>query len=212
MPGEYESVVDPTTLISSLAPILVHLTFVVAQIGVAVFFLIHGAALLMRPQDPSARFNRYGSLRNDRISSMVLGVIQFDIGALLLAPLAIGWSWLVSALAIVAAVGTLVFFGREAPVAGRAMRRLVIVAAGLTLVFMVWERDDPTAQAVQIVVKANEWRSVELDWQLANDVNSPKVGDLAPDFELEDPSGQHSIRLSSFFGKRPVALVFGSYT
>lgn len=44
------------------------------------------------------------------------------------------------------------------------------------------------------------------------------VGDVAPDFELpvldpasHAPSGA-TIRLSSFAGERPVALVFGSYT
>jgi peroxiredoxin len=47
---------------------------------------------------------------------------------------------------------------------------------------------------------------------LANDPNSPKVGDLAPDFELADPSGASTTRLSTFRGQRPVALVFGSYT
>ncbi len=38
------------------------------------------------------------------------------------------------------------------------------------------------------------------------------VGSMAPDFELEPPSGGHPVRLSSFRGDRPVALIFGSYT
>jgi len=45
---------------------------------------------------------------------------------------------------------------------------------------------------------------------------SPKVGDPAPDFELEvlDPKGNRTgemTKLSSHFGK-PIGLVFGSYT
>ena len=45
---------------------------------------------------------------------------------------------------------------------------------------------------------------------------SPKVGDDAPDFELErlDARGQRTgkmARLSSYFGS-PIGLVFGSYT
>lgn len=43
--------------------------------------------------------------------------------------------------------------------------------------------------------------------------NPPRVGDPAPDFELpraDDP--EQRVRLSSFVGTRPVALVFGSYT
>ena len=44
------------------------------------------------------------------------------------------------------------------------------------------------------------------------DAGAPKVGDVAPDFELLDPSGQSSVRLTDFRGKKPVALSFGSYT
>ena len=47
---------------------------------------------------------------------------------------------------------------------------------------------------------------------------APKVGTVAPDFELcrlkkdgtSDP--KKKVKLSSFKGKKPVALVFGSYT
>lgn len=41
---------------------------------------------------------------------------------------------------------------------------------------------------------------------------APKAGDIAPDFTLYDISGTESITLSDFRGKKPVALVFGSYT
>ena len=45
---------------------------------------------------------------------------------------------------------------------------------------------------------------------------SPKVGDEAPDFELEKLDGHgkrtgESVRLSSYFGT-PIGLIFGSYT
>jgi hypothetical protein len=49
-------------------------------------------------------------------------------------------------------------------------------------------------------------------WQLHYDAHAPRVGDLAPDFELGDVSGEHRVRLSSFRGDKPVALVFGSFT
>ncbi|GEM_PF-1878793 len=39
-----------------------------------------------------------------------------------------------------------------------------------------------------------------------------KPGDPAPDFALKKLGSQERIRLSSFKGKKPVALVFGSYT
>ena len=39
-----------------------------------------------------------------------------------------------------------------------------------------------------------------------------KPEDLAPDFELPDAAGAKTVRLSSFRGKKPVVLIFGSYT
>lgn len=42
---------------------------------------------------------------------------------------------------------------------------------------------------------------------------APKVGDKAPDFKLKtlgDPDKE--VKLSSFAGKAPVVLIFGSYT
>jgi hypothetical protein len=42
--------------------------------------------------------------------------------------------------------------------------------------------------------------------------DSLKVGDPAPDFTLPDPQGTRQVTLSTFRGKKPVVLVFGSYT
>jgi hypothetical protein len=42
---------------------------------------------------------------------------------------------------------------------------------------------------------------------------APQVGQMAPDFELPFAKNEtETVRLSSFRDKRPVALVFGSYT
>jgi copper chaperone CopZ len=39
-----------------------------------------------------------------------------------------------------------------------------------------------------------------------------KVGDQAPDFELIKSDGKSKVRLTAYQGKRPVVLIFGSYT
>ena len=39
-----------------------------------------------------------------------------------------------------------------------------------------------------------------------------KVGDLAPNFSLKNLDGPNKITLSDHRGKKPVVLVFGSYT
>ena len=49
-------------------------------------------------------------------------------------------------------------------------------------------------------------------WQKQYDAQAPKIGDPAIDFELSDAFGENPLRLSSFEGQKPVALVFGSFT
>ncbi len=49
-------------------------------------------------------------------------------------------------------------------------------------------------------------------WQEKYDVDAPKVGDTAPDFSLLDANGQNPVRLSDYRQKKPVALIFGSFT
>lgn len=44
------------------------------------------------------------------------------------------------------------------------------------------------------------------------DALAPKVGDIAPDFELQDVNGENPVHLSDFRGQKPVALIFGSFT
>jgi peroxiredoxin len=60
--------------------------------------------------------------------------------------------------------------------------------------------------------KTKHYRERSSAWQKKYDAQAPRAGDEAPDFELGDVDGQHSVRLSDFQGKKPVALVFGSFT
>ena len=48
----------------------------------------------------------------------------------------------------------------------------------------------------------------ELGWLSSG----PQLGDAAPDFTLPTHDGTQQVRLSDSFGKRPVVLVFGSFT
>jgi hypothetical protein len=51
-----------------------------------------------------------------------------------------------------------------------------------------------------------------LEAVVARDAKGPKVGTYPPDFCLKRLGTEERVRLSSFRGQRPVALVFGSYT
>jgi hypothetical protein len=57
-----------------------------------------------------------------------------------------------------------------------------------------------------------QFRREHREWQEKYDQLAPKVGDIAPDFLLYDVNGENPVRLSDFRGRRPVALIFGSYT
>ncbi len=57
-----------------------------------------------------------------------------------------------------------------------------------------------------------DYRKRVMKTQKALDAKAPRAGDMAPDFELTDSRGAESVRLSDFRGKKPVVLVFGSYT
>jgi hypothetical protein len=63
-----------------------------------------------------------------------------------------------------------------------------------------------------LVAKTIQNRREAKAWHDAHDPLAPKAGDVAPDFELRDLHGENPVRLSSFHGCKPVALVFGSFT
>jgi hypothetical protein len=60
--------------------------------------------------------------------------------------------------------------------------------------------------------KAFKARNETRRWQNKYDPLAPKVGDVAPDFELYDVNGENPIRISDYRDKKPVGLIFGSYT
>jgi len=49
-------------------------------------------------------------------------------------------------------------------------------------------------------------------WHKKYGPQAPKHGEAATDFELRDVNGLNPVRLSDLRGKKPVALIFGSFT
>ena len=62
------------------------------------------------------------------------------------------------------------------------------------------------------MLKAIKYRKEHRSWQRQHGAAAPKTGDSAPDFELVDVRGENAVKLSVFRGKKPVVLIFGSYT
>ncbi len=70
------------------------------------------------------------------------------------------------------------------------------------------------AAAVALSVGVRDALSQGRDMQKRPPKDAPRPGEDAPDFELAMLGGdaEDKIRLSDFKGKKPVVLVFGSYT
>ena len=75
------------------------------------------------------------------------------------------------------------------------------------------ERPQPTDEQLQRIGLTRErWERMRIEIE-AREERAPNVGDAAPDFELPVLGDRaQTVRLSAFRGKRPVALIFGSYT
>jgi CBS domain-containing protein len=110
-------------------------------------------------------------------------------------------------------VGTALALCRE-----RRIRHLPVLTEG-RLVGIVSDRDlrsatpafgdQERAAALQEILVEDVMASAEY-----RDLRTPSVaeGDPAPDFELPTLDGGETVRLASLLERRPVALVFGSYT
>jgi hypothetical protein len=194
-PG-YQTVMDPTTVVWGALAMVVHLGVMLTQAGLALFLVVSGVRLAVQSEQRGE------------------GTLWVGLGVLVAGPLLAAAPFPVSLLACLGALGILLALDRD--VSGGRLARWIRAAAigcgGVTALFMLWEREDPLALGVELVSTAQQWRTHELDWQLVNDLEAPKIGELAPDFELQDPSGRAAVRLADFRGARAVALVFGSYT
>ncbi len=62
------------------------------------------------------------------------------------------------------------------------------------------------------MTKPNQSLQSQRAWRRRYEPLAPKAGEVAPDFELRDVNNENAVRLSDFRGKKPVALVFGSFT
>ena len=51
-----------------------------------------------------------------------------------------------------------------------------------------------------------------LNGELGSLTPGPDLDDMAPDFRLKTIDGEQTVSLSDFRGKKPVVLVFGSFT
>lgn len=216
MDPDYETIIETTDLIWTMAVYLLHAGIVFVQTSLACFLLGTGAHNLLMPDFDRAWLRKLGAIEIGGPRTRSFGAVRIAFGLLMLAPIAVGAPTGLSLVAVVGTIAFLIVLERRVLDAdrlrGRIIRRAAIAFAAIASLFMIWEGEDNLVLGADLLVHSMEWRNEEVAWQRALDPKSPKVGDMAPDFELQDPEGNVSVRLSDFRGKRPVALVFGSYT
>jgi hypothetical protein len=216
MDPSYETIIETKNLIWTLAVYLLHGGIVFLQASLASFLLATGAHDSLKPDLDRVWLRKLGTIEIGGTRARWFGGIRIILGLLMLAPVVVGAPMGVSLVAVIGALAFLIVLERRIPDAdrprGRFVRHAAIASAGISCLFMIWEGEDNLVLGADLLVHSMEWRDEEVAWQNRLDPKSPKVGDLAPDFELQDPEGNVRIRLSDFRGKRPVALVFGSYT
>lgn len=93
-----------------------------------------------------------------------------------------------------------------------ALIAFYIVLSGAVLAAML-QPPERFGQIMRVAPVAVVWRLLPgariWSWARAGHVGQ---GTLAPDFTLPTQDGRSSVTLSSFRGRQPVVLVFGSYT
>jgi len=216
MDPSYETIIETKNLIWTAAVYLLHGGVVFVQTSLAFFLLGTGAHNLFAPDFDQNWLRKLGAIVPIGSKTRLSGGIRVALGLLMLAPISIGAP---TGLSLVASLGALAFLIvveqrvlDADSLRGRFTRRSAIAFAAISSLFILWEGEDNLVLGADLFTDSTEWRSEGIAWQNSLDPMSPKVGELAPDFELQDPEGNVRIRLSDFRGKRPVALVFGSYT
>lgn len=196
----------------------IHVYLALAQVILSLFLVASGYILLSRKETISVWPARLGLRISEQARKWSLnGWLLIATGITLLLPLLGLPYWLTIVSCAVSVFWLLVLGSDTADVrqnkTGGVFRNGLAVSAVIILGFTLWEGRDLVRAGWDVTYKAAYWDYKEVQvWQKKHNPNAPKVGELAPDFELTDVHGAQTVRLSDFRGKRPVVLLFGSFT
>lgn len=195
-----------------------HAYLAFAQVVLSLFLVANGAILLSNRKQLGKWAQRLGLMKNERHGQNSLyGWLMLGTGAALILPLFGLPHWF----AIIACPVSFYWIKALASgidetdrkKTGSLVRKGLMISTVLILGFTIWEGRDLVRACWDITNKAAYWQNKEVHgWQKKNNPNVPKVGETAPNFELTDVTGTQTVRLSDFRGKRPVVLLFGSFT
>ena len=195
-----------------------HAYLAVAQIFLCVYLVTNGLVLVSSKERLGKWAGRFGLVAyQDTRKNKLRSWLMISTGVSLILPL-FGVSYWVAVISCPIAIYWIINMTKgladpsERKV-GNITRKGLILSALLICGFTVWEGRDLIYAGYIVNHKTIYWRYKEVTvWQQENNPNVPKVGEMAPDFELSDFTGTKTVRLSDFRGGKPVVLLFGSFT
>ena len=194
-----------------------HAYLAIAQIVLCIFLIANGFLNLSSQGNLGKWAKRSGFVINPIERNKFRSLLMFATGVSLILPL-FGASYLLAVIACPIAIYLILNLskGLTDPLekkTGNLMRKGLILSALLICGFTAWEERDLIYAGYLVNYKTIYWRHKEVSvWQQENNPNVPKIGEMAPDFELSDFTGGKTVRLSDFRGEKPVVLLFGSFT
>lgn len=195
-----------------------HVYLLIVQICLFLFLVINGSILLSQKRNLPKFTTLLGFRVNEQLAgNSINGWLMILTGIAFIFPV-VGLSHWFAIVASPVAIYWLIVLAKDGVSISRVkrgsfVRNTLAISAAILMFFTIWEGRDLVRTGVTIVWKAAYWRDKEVEiWQKQNNPNAPNVGEMAPDFELTDVHGKKTVRLSDFRDKRPVVLLFGSFT
>ena len=194
-----------------------HAYLAIAQIVLCIFLIANGFLNFSSQGSLGKWAKRAGFVINPIERNKFRSLLMFATGVSLILPL-FGASYWLAVIACLIAIYLILNLskGLTDPLekkTGSLMRKGLILSALLICGFTAWEERDLIYAGYLVNYKTIYWRHKEVSvWQQENNPNVPKIGEMAPDFELSDFTGERTVRLSDFRGEKPVVLLFGSFT
>jgi len=190
----------------------------IAQILLCVYLLASGMVHLSSKESVGKWAGRFGLVVNQEIRQKPwMSWLMIVTGIAFILPL-FGLSYWIAVVACIIAIYCILTMTTgltdlDERQTGIIMRKGLALSAVLIFGFTLWEGRDLVSVGFNVNYKAIYWRNLEVSgWQQEHNPNVPKVGEMAPDFELSDYTGSKMVRLSDFRGEKPVVLLFGSFT
>ncbi len=195
-----------------------HAYLAIVQLLLCIFLVYNGIMMLASNLQAGRWSRKFGIIVNrDTDGSNWKGWIMLTTGIAFILPIFGITQWIV-VLACPVAIYMLINLSAgledsQVNKSGNRVRKGLAVSTLLIFGFTIWEGRDLVRAGWEVNYKAIYWRNKEVSgWQKENNPNVPKLGELAPDFELTDVTGTKKVRLSNFRGEKPVVLLFGSFT